>query len=67
MAIHSWPKMERPRERLLEQGEDVLSDAELLALFLGSGPAGSSAVDLARHLLGEFGSLRDLLNAERSI
>jgi DNA repair protein RadC len=57
--------MERPRERLLEQGEDVLSDAELLALFLGSGPAGSSAVDLARHLLSEFGSLRNLLNADR--
>lgn len=65
MAIHSWPKMERPRERLLEHGEDVLSDAELLALFLGSGPAGLSAVDLARQLLAQFGSLRALLNTDR--
>jgi DNA repair protein RadC len=57
--------LERPRERLLEHGEAVLSDAELLALFLGSGPAGRSAVDLARQLLAEFGSLRELLNADR--
>jgi len=66
MAIRSWPKTERPRERLLEQGEAVLSDAELLALFLGSGPVGRSAVDLARELLNEFGSLRELLNADRN-
>lgn len=65
MAIHLWPRLERPRERLLEHGEAVLSDAELLALFLGSGPAGRSAVDLARQLLAEFGSLRELLNADR--
>ena len=65
LPINSWPRMERPRERLIEQGEEVLSDAELLALFLGSGPAGSSAVDLARHLLTEFGSLREILNSDR--
>jgi DNA repair protein RadC len=65
MAIHNWPRTERPRERLIELGEGVLSDAELLALFLGSGPAGRSAVDLARHLLTEFGSLRAILNCDR--
>lgn len=65
MPIRSWPKLERPRERLLEHGDEVLSDAELLALFLGSGPIGLSAVDLARQLLNEFGSLRELLSADR--
>src|SRR5262249_2303029 len=65
MAINGWPKMERPRERLLEHGEDALSDAELIALFIGSGPAGLSAVDVARRLLIQFGSLRELLNADR--
>ena len=65
MAIHDWPRTERPRERLIELGEGALSDSELLALFLGSGPAGRSAVDLARHLLTEFGSLREILNCDR--
>jgi DNA repair protein RadC len=49
----------------LERGAEALSDAELLALFLGSGIAGGSAVDLARNLLLEFGSLRELLSADR--
>ena len=65
MAIHSWPKMERPRERLIACGENVLSDAELLALFLGSGLPGGSAVDLARSILDEFGSLKEFLSADR--
>ena|SRR5688572_17794786 len=65
MAIHNWPKMERPRERLIQCGEEVLSDAELLALFLGSGLAGGSAVDLARGMLNQFGSLREFLNLDR--
>jgi len=58
------PKTERPREMLIES-EEALSDAELLALFLGSRPAGCSAVELARHLLREFGSLREILNSDR--
>lgn len=64
MSIRNWPAAERPRERLLELGAASLSDAELLAIFLRTGVAGKSAVDLARHLLNEFGSLRMLLDAD---
>lgn len=65
MAITDWPVDERPRERLLKQGAGALSDAELFAIFLRTGVAGRSAVDLARDLLGHFGSVRGLLAASR--
>ncbi|WP_300732349.1 DNA repair protein RadC [Pseudomonas sp.] len=64
MSIRHWPAAERPREKLLEQGSASLSDAELLAIFLRTGVSGKSAVDLARHLITEFGSLRALLEAD---
>ena len=63
-AIHEWPESERPREKLIERGAQALSDAELLAILLGSGLKGGSAVDLARSLLADFGSLRELLSAD---
>ena len=63
MAITDWPAAERPREKLLEQGVEVLSDAELLAIFLRVGVTGKSAVDLARDLLTTFGSLNGIFNA----
>ena len=66
MSIRDWPAAERPRERLLELGAASLSDAELLAIFLRTGVAGRSAVDLARHLLSQFGSLRSLLEADQA-
>ena len=65
MAITDWPEGERPREKLLSQGPQVLSDAELLAIFLRVGVAGKSAVDLARDLLRDFGSLNGIFNASR--
>lgn len=65
MSIRDWPAAERPREKLLEQGPESLSDAELLAIFLRTGVSGKSAVDLARHLLHQFGSLRTLLEADQ--
>ena len=64
MAISHWPRSERPREKLLQRGADALSDAELLAIFLRTGYAGCSAVDLARRLLQYFGSLRGILDAD---
>jgi len=67
MAIRHWPEGERPREKLLERGAHALSDAELLAVLLGAGVRGQSAVELARTLISELGSLRALLNAERSL
>ncbi len=66
MAITDWPADERPREKLLKNGPATLSDAELLAIFLRTGVAGKSAVDLARELLAGFGGLRPLLNASRT-
>lgn len=65
MAITDWPEGERPREKLLSQGPQALSDAELLAIFLRVGVVGKSAVDLARDLLTEFGSLNGIFNASR--
>ena len=64
MSIRDWPAAERPREKLLELGAAALSDAELLAIFLRTGVAGQSAVELARRLLADFGSLRALLEAD---
>lgn len=66
MSIRDWPEGERPRERLLALGAAGLSDAELLAIFLRTGIAGASAVDLARQLLARFGGLRGLLGADRA-
>ena len=66
MAITDWPSEERPREKLLANGAGSLSDAELLAIFLRTGLPGTSAVDLARQLLGHFGSLRALLTASKN-
>lgn len=66
MAITDWPADERPREKLLARGAGALSDAELLAIFLRTGTRGRTAVDLARDLLNEFGSLRTLLSADRA-
>jgi len=64
MAISHWPAAERPRERLLALGAGVLSDAELIALFLRTGIAGKSAVELGRELLARFGGLAGLLSAD---
>lgn len=64
MSIRDWPVDERPQERLLREGSERLSDAELLALFLRSGLPGQSAVSLARQALHYFGNIRNLLLAD---
>lgn len=61
MSIRDWPAGERPREKLLAQGCAALSDAELLAVLLGSGSRGRDAVQLGRELLGRSGGLAALL------
>ncbi|HEX9570819.1 MAG TPA: DNA repair protein RadC [Burkholderiales bacterium] len=63
MAITDWPLQERPRERLHALGAGSLADAELLAILLRTGIKGKSAVDVARQLLGRFGSVSALLEA----
>lgn len=62
MHIRDWPESERPREKLLARGPGALSDAELLALFLGSGCSGQDAVAGARTLLQQQGGLRGMLD-----
>jgi DNA repair protein RadC len=61
MAIKDWPEGERPRERLVAHGAQALSDAELIAVILGTGTTGRSALDLAREALTRFGGLSGLL------
>jgi DNA repair protein RadC len=63
MSIRDWPVEARPREKLMSEGPQRLSDAELLAVLFGSGCRGLSAVDLGGQLIRQFGSLRGLLTA----
>ena len=64
MTIRDWPQAERPREKLLSKGAQTLSNAELLAIFLRTGVAGKSAVELGRELLSRFGNLSSLFAAK---
>lgn len=54
--IKTWPKDDRPREKLFKSGEHSLTNAELIAILLRSGAKGISALDLARDILRRFGS-----------
>lgn len=54
--IKSWAEEDRPREKFLLKGRAALSDAELIAILIGSGTTSMSAVDLARHILHEAGN-----------
>jgi DNA repair protein RadC len=60
LQIREWPAEDRPRERLYHKGADALADAELLAIQLGSGVPGLSAMDVAREMLAQHGSLSAL-------
>ncbi|MDX9758004.1 MAG: DNA repair protein RadC [Bacteroidota bacterium] len=59
-GIRFWPEGERPREKFINHGAEALTDAELLAIILNSGTGARSALDIARSLLGTYGSLRSL-------
>ncbi len=63
MGINAWPEQQRPRERLIKEGAQALSDPELLAVFLRVGVRGMNAVELGRNLLNHFGSLNGMLGA----
>ena len=58
--IPDWPEDERPRERLIKFGAEKLSDAEILAILLRVGSQETTAIDLARHVLKEFGGFRGM-------
>lgn len=51
VSIKNWKEDEKPREKLLKHGKQALSDAELIAILLGTGTKETSAIDLARELL----------------
>jgi DNA repair protein RadC len=61
LKIKSWSPDDRPREKLILKGKSALSDAELIAILLGSGTSTLSAVDLAKKVLAPAGnSLHEL-------
>lgn len=64
MSIKEWPPEMRPREKLLAQGPQALSDSELLAIFLRTGIPGMDAVALSQSIMLRFGSLAVLFNAD---
>jgi DNA repair protein RadC len=53
LTIKNWAEDDRPREKLILKGKNALSDAELLAILLGSGNVNETAVDLAKKVLGD--------------
>ncbi len=64
LTIKSWAEEDRPREKLMLKGKSALSDAELIAILIGSGNSDMSAVELSRSILnqvdnslGELGKL----------
>lgn len=66
-TIREWAGDERPRERLLEHGPGVLSDAELIAIVLRSGMPGENVVDMARGLLDSLGGLSGLVRSDAKV
>ena len=53
-AIKAWNEADRPREKLLEKGQSALTDAEIVAILLGSGTRKKSAVELAKEILSHY-------------
>lgn len=51
MPITNWAEDDKPREKLMLKGKSVLSDAELIAILIGSGNRNESAVDLSKRIL----------------
>ncbi len=58
LPIKAWAEEDRPREKLLLKGKHSLTDAELIAILIGTGNSGETAVDLARKILS--GNSNDL-------
>lgn len=58
--IKQWAEDDKPREKLMLKGKQVLSDAELLAILIGSGSRNESAVDLSKRILSSVSNLKAL-------
>ncbi len=65
MAMTDVPVSERPREKLLSRGAEILTDAELLAIFVRTGVPGRNAVEVAHDIIAEHGGLVELLQASQ--
>ena len=65
LPISRWSIEDRPTERLQRMGADALTDAELLAILIGSGTQQYSAVDIAKHVLGKFSNNLNTLGKAR--
>ena len=59
-SIKQWAEDDKPREKLMLKGKQVLSDAELLAILIGSGSRNESAVDLSKRILSKVENLKAL-------
>jgi DNA repair protein RadC len=62
LTIKQWAVEDRPREKMLKNGLSVLTDAELVAIIIGSGNATESAVELSRRMLLSFNNNLDALS-----
>ena len=60
-TIKDWALDDRPREKMIAKGAESLSNAELMAILIGSGIPGISAVDLMRQILGDYNDSLKLL------
>ena len=63
-AICQWPKEDRPRERMMQYGEQALSNSELLAILLRTGTKGQSALDLARKDIHKLKTFRNMSHTD---
>lgn len=61
-----WINEQAPREKLISSGAGVLTDAELLAIFLRTGMPGTHVMELSTHLLRQFGSLYHVMMADKN-
>ena len=65
LSINQWAPEDRPTDRLQRLGTDSLTDAELLAILIGSGTQQYSAVDIAKHVMGKFNNNLNTLGKAR--
>ncbi|MEP1035371.1 DNA repair protein RadC [Ekhidna sp.] len=56
LTIKRWAEEDRPREKLLLKGKSALSEAELIAILIGSGNTEQTAVELSQHILNQCGN-----------
>ena len=63
LPINKWSEDDRPREKLVKKGVNALSDAELIAILIGSGSRSESAVELSKKILNNAGNNLDNLGS----